>query len=71
MQNTVNMLDVNAFKAAMVKKGYSQAELAKEIGISPRTLSTRIKTGDFGTLEIRKITEILDIDNPIEIFFAH
>ncbi len=65
-----NMLDVNAFKAALASKGYTQAQLAEKIGISPRTLSNRIKSGDFGSVEIKKISEVLDISNPLPIFFA-
>lgn len=66
-----NMLNVNAFKAALTQKGYTQAQLAEKIGISSRTLSNRIKTGDFGCIEIKKISEVLDISNPIPIFFAN
>lgn len=63
-------LDVNAFKAALTKKGYTQEKLAREIGISPRTLTNRLKTGDFGAIEIEKITKTLSIENPCDIFFA-
>ncbi len=66
-----NMLDVNAFKAALTKKGYTQAQLAEKIGISSRTLTNRIKTGDFGSVEIKKISEVLEISNPMSIFFAN
>ena len=66
-----NMLDVYAFKAALEKKGYTQKQLAKEIGISTRTLSNRIKTGDFGSVEIKKISEILEISDPMSVFFAN
>lgn len=65
------MLDVNAFKAELAKCGYTQARLAKEIGISSRTLSNRLKSGDFGCIEITKICEILDISDPVPIFFAN
>lgn len=64
------MLDLNALKAEMVRNGYNQETLANAIGLSPRTLSTRFKTGDFGTKEIEKLTEVLNIKNPWKIFFA-
>ena len=65
------MFDINAFKAALAKKGYTQAKLAKEIGISSRTLSNRLKSGDFGSVEIKRISEVLDISDPIPIFFGN
>ena len=64
------MLDVRALKSEMVKNGYTQATLSEAIGMSPRTCSTRLKTGDFGTKEIEEITSILKLQNPWQIFFA-
>ena len=64
------MLDVNALKAEMVKNGYTQAKLAEEIGISPRTLSNKLKTGDFGNKEMEVIINVLSIKDPMSIFFA-
>lgn len=64
------MLDVNALKAEMVKNGYTQAKLAAEIGISPRTLSNKLKTGDFGNKEMEVIINVLSIKDPMSIFFA-
>jgi hypothetical protein len=64
------MLDVRALKSEMVKNGYTQATLSEAIGMSPRTFSTRLKTGDFGTKEIEEITSILKLQNPWQIFFA-
>lgn len=64
------MLDVRALKAEMVKNGYTQVTLSEAIGMSPRTFSTRLKTGDFGTKEIEEITSILKLQNPWQIFFA-
>jgi len=62
------MLDKKAFKAELVKNGYTQARLAREVGISERTLSNRLKTGDFGAVEIEKISQILNLQKPYEIF---
>jgi lambda repressor-like predicted transcriptional regulator len=64
------MLDVRALKAEMIKKGYTQVTLSEEIGMSPRTFSNRLKTGDFGTKEIEVITSVLDLKDPWGIFFA-
>lgn len=65
------MVDVNALKAAWVKKGMTQADVAKGIGMTERTLSNRLKKGVFGTDEIEALVILLDIENPIAIFFAN
>lgn len=64
------MLNKNALKAEMVRYGYTNDSLAKEIGISSRTFSTRLKKGDFGSDEMDKMVEVLHLENPIPIFFA-
>ena len=64
------MLDVRALKAEMVRKGYTQAALAEEIGISPRTFSNKLKSGEFGNKEIEIIMDVLKLEDPLAIFFA-
>lgn len=64
------MLDVKELRAAMVRKGYTQQALARELGISEQTLTRKIKKGVFGTDEAQKITIVLEIPNPARIFFA-
>ena len=64
------MLDVSALKAEMVRKGYTQARLSEEIGISSRTFSNKLKTGEFGNKEMEAIIDILDLKEPMSIFFA-
>ncbi|MBO5060274.1 MAG: helix-turn-helix transcriptional regulator [Clostridia bacterium] len=65
------MLDVKALKAEMVRNGYTQAKLADALGITPRTLNTRMKTGDFGSKEIEIMISLLKLKDPMEIFFAN
>lgn len=67
------MLDVNEFKAELIRRGFTQAKLALAIGMKPRTLSNRLKKRIFGSDEIEKICRVLNI-NSLEqkdrIFFA-
>lgn len=63
------MILVNELKGKIRAKGYTQERLAKELGISPKTLSSKLSKGVFGSDEIEKMIKILEIDNPIEIFF--
>ena len=64
------MILINELKGKMKAKGYTQEKLAKELGISSKTLSNKLCKGIFGSDEIEKIIKILDIQNPLEIFFT-
>lgn len=64
------MIKVNELKGKMVAKGYTQADVAKILGITPDTMSRKLRKGVFRTNEAEKMIEILDIQNPMEIFFA-
>lgn len=65
------MIAMNELKGLMVAKGYTQTTIAKELGISRKTLSKHLKEGVMGSDEMEKLIKILDIKNPSEIFFAH
>lgn len=65
------MVNVNELKAAMVRKGMTQCDVAKKLNISPRTLSNKLKRGVLGSDDIEKLMVILDINDPVPIFFAH
>lgn len=64
------MLNERALKAEMVKHGYTQESLSKEMGISSRTFYNKCKSGNFGTDEIEKMIDLLHLDAPMDIFFA-
>ena len=62
------MFSCAELKAQITRKGYSQKSLANAIGISPKTLYLKMKTGKFGTDEVCKIMQVLDIADPTPIF---
>ena len=64
------MLDKNALKAEIVRNGLTQKKVASAIGISEKTFITRMKEGVFGTDEVEKMISLLNIKNPMDIFFA-
>lgn len=64
------MIDTNALKAEWVRVGMTQASVAQKIGISPKTLSQKLKRGVLGSDEIEKLIALLNIKAPMEIFFA-
>lgn len=63
------MLNVLEFKAAMVRKGFTQKSLAQRLGISEKTFCSRIKNKRFGTDEIEQLIPLLEINDPMHIFF--
>ena len=64
------MIKTKQLKGVIVESGYSQADIAKELGIAPKTFYSKMKKGVFGSDEIEKMMELLDITNPVPIFFA-
>lgn len=67
----MNSVDVRRIKAQMTLHGYTLDTLARELGISSKTLSTKLnKCPEKLTQEqIEKLVTILKIDNPMAIFF--
>jgi transcriptional regulator with XRE-family HTH domain len=64
------MLNVPEFRAAMVRKGYTQKALAKILGMSEKTFYDRIKNKRFGSDEIETLIKVLEISDPMPIFFS-
>lgn len=64
------MLNKKELRAMMAKRGVTQKELAKAIGISEASMCRKIKNGVFGTDEAAAIISFLKIEKPSNIFFA-
>lgn len=64
------MIRTDELIGCIAKRGLSQASVAKEIGITPKTFYEKMKKGVFGSDEIEKMIDLLKIENPAEIFFA-
>lgn len=64
------MIAVNELKGKIIAKGYTQEKIAEALGITPKTLSLKLKRGVLGSNEIEKLIEILAISDPMAIFFA-
>jgi transcriptional regulator with XRE-family HTH domain len=63
------VLNVAELKAAMARKSFTQKKLANALGISERTLGNRLKRKWFGTDEIEIMIDVLDIADPMPVFF--
>ena len=64
------MVDTNKLRGCIVANGKTQEEVAKTIGITPKTFYLKMKKGVFGSDEIQKMIDLLDIDDPMSIFFT-
>lgn len=64
------MIRTDLLRGKIAEKGYSQAVLAKKIGITPQSFYNKMEKGVFKSDEIYKMIEILGIENPIEVFFS-
>lgn len=64
------MIKTNELKGLIAKHGYSQADMANKIGITPKTFYEKMKNGVFGSDEIQIMINELNIEDPGAIFFA-
>ena len=63
------MFNEREFEAQMARKGVKKYELAEKLGMTYTSLYRKIKSGRFTREEIGKIIELLEIKDPVPIFF--
>lgn len=64
------MIDTNALRGIITAKGMTQQDVARNIGMAPKTFYSKMKKGVFGSDEMESMIELLSIENPVSIFFA-
>ena len=64
------MVDVNRLKGIIVQNQKTQEDVAKHIGMTPKTFYLKMKKGVFGSDEMEKMIDYLKIDDLAAIFFA-
>lgn len=64
------VIKTNELRGIISKNGLSQSDVAKIIGITPKTFYEKMKNGVFGSDEIEIMIDKLNIDDPVAIFFA-
>lgn len=64
------MIRTDKLRGVIAQRNMSQSDVAKAIGITPKTFYTKMKNGVFGSDEIEAMISVLKIDKPMEIFFA-
>lgn len=65
------MIRMDLLNGEIARAGFSKAELAKRIGIAPKTFYNKCKKGVFGSDEIDVIIRECGIADPMPIFFAN
>lgn len=64
------MIDTQKLKGIIAEKNTSQRQVAFALGMTEKTFYEKMKIGIFGSDEIDKMIELLEIKNPVPIFFA-
>lgn len=64
------MIRTDDLRGIIAKNGLSQSDVARKIGITPKTFYQKMQEGKFGSDEIQIMIDFLHIDKPMEIFFA-
>lgn len=64
------MINVNKLRGVIAENKKTQTDVAKMIGITPKTFYQRMQKGVFGSDEIQIMIDNLHINDPMEIFFA-
>lgn len=63
-------MKVDKLRGIIVSKGMTQEQVARQIGMSPKTFYNKMKKQVFGTDEVQAMIELLEIDDPADIFLA-
>lgn len=64
------MVRTDELRGIFAKNKKSQTDIARMIGVTPKTFYIRMQKGVFGSDEIQIMIDELHIDNPMDIFFA-
>jgi DNA-binding XRE family transcriptional regulator len=60
----------NELRGIIASRGLSQADVAKKLGVTPETFYRKMKIGVFSNLEISAMINLLEIKDPLHIFFT-
>lgn len=64
------MIDTDKLRGRMAEKRITGKALSKAIGMTQNTFVKKMQKGVFGSDEIDKMIDILEIENPCEFFFV-
>lgn len=64
------MVATDKLRGIIYERGTSQRKVASALGMTEKTSYSKMKKGVFGTDEVEKMVELLNIHNPAEIFLV-
>lgn len=64
------MVNTAKLRGIIAENGKTQQDVAKMLGIAPKTFYERMKKGKFGSDDIQIMIDELHIENPVDVFFA-
>ena len=64
------MIDTQKLKGLIAERNTSQRQVAFALGMTEKTFYEKMKIGIFGSDEIDKMIELLEIQDPMPIFFS-
>lgn len=64
------MVDTYKLRGIIVTNQMTQEQVARYIGITPKTFYGKMKKGVFGSDEIEKMITLLKIEDPMSVFFT-
>ena len=64
------MIATDKLRAIITERGMSQRKVAEHLGMTEKTFYTKMKKGVFDSDEMAEMVSLLNIQNPVEIFFA-
>ncbi len=70
LKGGIFLVNTDKLRGIIAENKKSQSDVARMIGITPKTFYLRMEKGIFGSDEIEIMIEKLHIENPMEIFFT-
>ena len=64
------MINASKLRGLIVEKGYTLGRIAEIIEVTPKTMYERMAVGNFRLGEMDKLIDVLEISDPIPIFFT-
>ena len=62
------MVNTAKLRGIIAENGKTQQDVAKMLGIAPKTFYERMKKAKFGSDDIQIMIDELHIENPVEVF---
>lgn len=62
------MIDTMKLRGIISERGLSQRKVAKNLGMTEKTFYGKMKKGVFDSDEIQQMIELLNIENPVDVF---